>query len=327
MAHEISIVGGRAEAVFAGQKPWHQLGTMVPDHMTVAAAYDLACLHWRVEKRPIYFADQTEIPDRQAIFRQDTGTYFGTCSPKYTPVQNKEQADFIDAVCGEGGAVVECAGALQEGRRVFWTVRTDKTMLKGLEEETLENYLIFSNAHDGGESFRVMFSPIRVVCQNTLNMAINRTKNAFSLYHTPNVKARISAAQDLLKTSREHFKRLGEVGEKMMEVFVSQESQELVLTKIFGDETADDIGNVKAENIMSVKSIIRDNLKRERFSLHHKGKVTSWELYNAITFHTSHQMASGLCRENREKRFLSVTSGTAYDLQQKAFNIIQHVAA
>ena len=147
--HEISIVDGKAEAIFVGKPAWHGLGETVPDHLTVRAALTRAHLDWTVDKVPIFHRsagseELTLIDSHVANVRSDDGRVIGVVGKDYVPIQHADQADFIEALLGEGEGVVECLGALREGRRQFWTIRLPGDFGVG-ERDRINRFLIACN--------------------------------------------------------------------------------------------------------------------------------------------------------------------------------------
>ena len=173
MSHALSITEeGRAE-MFSGRgiKPWHGLGTVVSGMLTSAAALDAAHLAWTVEQRPV-FADgiAAKIPDYKAIVRTDNNAVLSIMSDKYHPIQNHEAFEFFDSVVGEGQAVYDTAGALHGGRRVWVMARLPKPLF--IEGDELERNILLVTSHDGSSTLKMMHVTTRVVCQNTLSVAL-----------------------------------------------------------------------------------------------------------------------------------------------------------
>lgn len=319
MAHELSIQNGKVEAMFAQHtKPWHKLGTMVDGAQTPLKALKLASMNWEVSKAPIHLG-KIEIQDKAAIVRNDNGLYLGTVGCDYQPIQNKEQAQFIEALCGEGGAVVECCGALREGRRQFWTVKVPGELVIG-KADSIERYLIVANGHDGSLAFRAFWSPIRVVCQNTLNIALKGAKDGVTIYHTKKATDRVKVARSVLGVASQYYETIGETFSKML-----SKSLDNAEFKLYADEVLSlkDVPSSEIpEQTLKVRSQLIQNFN-EGIGVDLAGK-TVWGAYNAVTEYVSHQRQprgkSLSTSERQEKSFENIFFGTGKDLNQRAFD-------
>ena len=236
--HEISInQGGEAEAVFAGKPAWHGLGESVPEHVTVWAALEQAQLNWTVDQVPILRRQDaseqpTLIDTHVANVRSDDGRLLGVVGKDYVPIQHAEQATFIEALLGEGEGIVECLGALREGRRQFWTIRLPGNFQVG-ERDHIKRYLIATNGHDGTLAFRVFWSSVRVVCSNTLSIALRDAPSGVALRHTSKVKERIDEARHVLGLADAHYRRLGETFEELASVEIGDREAEAFMARVF----------------------------------------------------------------------------------------------
>lgn len=192
------------------EKPWHGLGKIVQDYPTSAEALQFAGLDFEVIKEDLYttsFNDAGQAIDFSnkvrthfATIRKDTGNILGIVGKDYEVVQNKDAFAFFDAIVGGDGIQYETAGALGNGERVFITAKLPGYIRVGKEDLT-EKYLFLSTSHDGFGSIMAAFTPIRIVCNNTLNAALRNHTNAIKIRHTPNVKQRLEDAHKLMGIS------------------------------------------------------------------------------------------------------------------------------
>lgn len=212
---------------------WHKLGVVTPNALTAEDALKTALLDWKVIKSDtpvetiVPTADgkstsKITFPDKFMTYRYHPKTNkadaLGVVGNRYTPVQNAEAFSFLNYVADESGAVFETAGSMNNGRKVFMTMK----MPEGLQiggQDAIDLYLMAWNTHDGTSAFNLLVTPIRVVCQNTLTAAIHSAKSNYALRHTPGVNGKIQAARDALKLT---FKYTEEF-EKMAEKLISQE--------------------------------------------------------------------------------------------------------
>ena len=180
MAHEISEESGRAEIAYAGETPWHGLGTRVEGLQTSAAMLAAAGLEWMVGKRPLLVdlgnSNTQQIDSHEAIYRQDTGRVLGIATTRYAPIQNAQAADIVDALVAEGGAHVEVAGALGHGGRCWMLARIPQEF-EVTRGDAVKTYFLLAWGHDGLHGIAGKLTPVRVVCNNTLAAAgLGKTK-------------------------------------------------------------------------------------------------------------------------------------------------------
>jgi phage/plasmid-like protein (TIGR03299 family) len=203
---------------YVREVPWHGLGINVEEAPDSEEALTAAGLNWKVSQRPIYTADfvcssgnvyttsEQIIPNYKANIRDTDGAVLGIVTDRYKIVQNEEAFAFTDALIGEG-VRYETAGSLQGGRKVWMLAKLpDRYIIGG---ERIEPFLVFSNSHDGSAAIRVSMTPIRVVCQNTLNLAISQAKRSWSAKHTGNIQNRMHEAHETLGLAHKYMEYLG----------------------------------------------------------------------------------------------------------------------
>ena len=197
---------------YTREKPWHGLGTKVEEAPSSADALCLAGLGWQVIQEPIYTDDGGIIPGYKANIRDSDRKVLGVVSDRYKIIQNQEAFAFTDALLGNG-VRYETAGSLQEGKRVWILARLLREYI--ISGERISPYLVFSNTHDGSGAVKVALTPIRVVCNNTLNLALQTTKRSWSMIHTGNIQDKIQEAKDTLFMAEEYMDSLGKEFERL----------------------------------------------------------------------------------------------------------------
>lgn len=197
---------------YTREKPWHGLGTMVMEAPTSARALELAGLDWRVEQRPVQTADGIELKGFFANIRSTDQKVLGVVTDKYRVVQNEDAFAFTDALLGEG-VIYETAGSLQEGRKVWLLAKLPHRYIISGDEIT--PYLVFSNSHDGTGAIRVAMTPVRVVCNNTLNLALETAKRSWSAAHTGNLAGKMQDARQTLLYADSYMAELGKAFERL----------------------------------------------------------------------------------------------------------------
>ncbi|WP_418501776.1 DUF932 domain-containing protein [Flagellimonas sp.] len=209
------------------QTAWHGLGKVVTDHPTSAEAIRHAGLDYQVEKVPMfthwYGQDETEagglpvktempVPDNFATRRADTGQILGVVGNAYHIVQNTDAFSFFDGIVGGGdGVLYETAGALGKGERIFITAKLPGYIRVGNGEDITDKYIFLTNTHDGKGSITVAFTPIRVVCRNTLNAALRNMTQVVRIRHTANAGQRLQDARKVMGLADTFFGQLDDI--------------------------------------------------------------------------------------------------------------------
>ena len=188
------------------EKPWHGLGTVVREAPASEDALRLAGLDWNVVQEPIYTPFREKIEGFKANVRDTDRKVLGVVSDRYKVVQNVEAFSFTDELLGHG-VRYETAGSLSGGRRVWLLARLPREYI--IAGERISPYLVFSNTHDGSGSVKVAVTPVRVVCNNTLNLALETAQRSFSMVHTGNISDKITEARDTLFKAESYMDRLG----------------------------------------------------------------------------------------------------------------------
>ena len=188
------------------EKPWHGLGKIVMEAPTSAEALRLAGLDWNVVQEPIYTEFNEQVEGYKANVRESDRKVLGVVSDRYKVVQNVDAFSFTDELIGKG-VRYETAGSLQEGKKVWLLARLPREYI--IAGERISPYLVFSNTHDGSGSVKVAITPVRVVCNNTLNLALDKASRSFSMIHTGHIQDKIQEARDTLFMAEEYMDCLG----------------------------------------------------------------------------------------------------------------------
>lgn len=197
---------------YTREKPWHGLGVRVEEAPTSTDALRLAGLDWEVAQEPIFTEAGDTIAGYKVNVRDRDRKVLGVVSDRYRIVQNREAFSFTDALLGNG-VRYETAGSLQEGKRVWLLARLPREYI--IAGERISPYLVFSNSHDGSGAVRVALTPIRVVCNNTLNLALERASRSWSMIHTGNISDKMQEAKDTLFMAETYMDSLGEEFERL----------------------------------------------------------------------------------------------------------------
>ena len=186
--------------------PWHGLGTRVETALSSEEALIASGLDWQVVQKPIMTDDLTPISGYKANIRDSDNKVLGVVSDRYKVVQNAEAFAFTDALLGEG-VKYETAGSLQEGKKIWLLAKLPEKYI--IEGEQIEPYLVFSSSHDGSGAIKAAMTPIRVVCQNTLNLALSSAKRVWSTIHMGELAAKMEEAHNTLLLAEKYMRDLG----------------------------------------------------------------------------------------------------------------------
>ena len=197
---------------YTRETPWHGLGTKVANSPTSRDALRLAGLGWKVFQELIYTENGEKIEGFKANVRNSDRKVLGVVSDRYKIIQNEEAFAFTDSLLGEG-VRYETAGSLMGGRKVWLLAHMPHEYI--ISGERISPYVVFSNTHDGSGAVSVALTPVRVVCSNTLNLALATAKRSWSMVHTGNIKDRLKEAGDTLFLAGKYMESLGKEFERL----------------------------------------------------------------------------------------------------------------
>lgn len=197
---------------YVRETPWHGLGTKVLEAPASKDALQLAGLNWRVMQEPIYTAMEELVDGYKANVRDSDRKVLGVVTDRYRVIQNDEAFAFTDELLG-AGVKYETAGSLQGGRKVWLLAHMPHEYI--ISGERISPYLLFSNTHDGSGAIKVALTPIRVVCQNTLNLALASAKRSWSMIHTGDIREKMQEAKNTLLLAEKYMDELGKEFESL----------------------------------------------------------------------------------------------------------------
>ena len=197
---------------YVRETPWHGLGTKVNEAPDSRTALTAAGLDWEVLQESIHMADGKPIGGYKVNVRNTDRRVLGVVSDRYKIVQNREAFAFTDALLGDG-VRYETAGSLQEGRKVWLLAKLPHEYI--ISGDRISPYLVFFNSHDGSGAIKAALTPIRVVCQNTLNLALSSAKRSWSMIHTGDIRGKIEEARDTLLLAETYMDSLGKAFEEL----------------------------------------------------------------------------------------------------------------
>lgn len=304
MAHNLMTGrNGRAAMMYTGETPWHKLGTHVAQAASAEEAIRLAQLDWTVEPREIYLMDGEGlkmIPGRRAITRTDTGKVFSVMSDGFTPVQNHEAFAFMDTLTTDGALKYHTAGALGDGERVWMLAQMPGEMRVEGTDDVSEKYLLLANGHDGSLAFHVRATAVRVVCQNTLTMALGTGRGpskkgpqgnggrGIALRHTPKVLEQAETVRKALGLAEERFQLMNRDMNELAARPCDRDALRAYVEALVPDSEEAE-SNARTENI---REQIRRNFTSSPGNNLPGIAGSWWAALNAVTYYTDHQRST-----------------------------------
>lgn len=294
------------------EKPWHGLGTIVMEAPDSKEALNLAGLDWKVVQQPI-FTDQGMIHGYKANIRSTDHEVLGVVSDRYKIIQNTDAFSFTDELLGEG-VRYETAGSLQKGKKVWLLARLPKEYI--IAGDRISPYLVFSNTHDGSGAVRAAVTPVRVVCNNTLNLALNTAKRSFSMVHTGDIRGKVQEAKQTLFMADQYMESLGREFEKLRKQKISDQKVKEYIELLLPLE--EDAGQVTERNVTKLR---KDMAARyfEAPDLQDVGK-NAYRFINAVSDFATHAEPIRRTKNYQENLFMRTYEGNT--LIDKAYQIV-----
>lgn len=358
MAHNLAITENNeyAFAANAGKErkniAWHGLGQYFDRPMTVQEAITASHADYNVNKgallhitpemveaikngEPINgcFTLKDIIDSHVCTYRADNNQILGVVGKNYEVVQNMQGFDFINEITGVGatndamvpGAIIETAGVLGNGERMFVTAKLPNNICIGNSSDIVEDYILFTNSHDGSNAVVACFTPVRVVCNNTLNAALSNSKNKVYFKHTKNVGNKLKMAREVMEVHNKyvttlsdtltHFshKKLTDEQIKNIVAGVYLKDNELKLMQLNNGNYwgVDEISTRSKNTIDSVLNCIDNGVGQELY----KGSALS--VYNGFTSFYNNEVAY-----KDGKKLDSLLDGNSYKKTQKAMDLL-----
>jgi len=284
MAHELEIVNGMANMAYRESKglPWHGLGTPVHDNMTPMEMMKSANLDWKVSKQPSFVEinGKRVLTGQEALVRESDGRILTNVSGAWKPCQNEQAFEFFNEFVSAGDMQMDTAGSLKDGQIVFAAADVnDGFTLFGGDE--VKGYLLFSNPHVYGKSIDVKFIMTRVVCNNTLSMALTeRGQPAVRLSHRNNFNPEM--VKELLGISHNRVAQFKDAAELLGSKKYSDKAFKTFLATVFG--TSNQEGKILSRTAERAFEIVETQPGADY------APKSWWNAYNTVTYMTDHEM-------------------------------------
>lgn len=230
--------------MYARAVPWHGLGTKVDGLQTAEAALQAAGLDWTVRQSPVTYGYleagsesglpvHVQIPGKVANYRATDGTFLGVVGDGYQIVQNRDAFDWADALVDDGSAKYETAGSLYEGKRVWLSMELPGGVHVPGDDGEVKPYLLITNGHDGGAALQGSVTMVRVVCANTMTLALRGATRTFKIRHTGSMDGKLAQAREALGITFTYVAAFTETAAGLMEKRVTDRQAERILRQVF----------------------------------------------------------------------------------------------
>lgn len=331
MAHNLNIQKDGSAAFFTvKEKAWHGLGKVVESAPNSAEAIQLAGMDWEVLQAPLkaHIAldggkkKAIEVPGKFANYRNDTDEVLGVVGNRYEVVQNVDAFSFFDAIVGEGEAIYETAGVLGKGENIFITAKLPSYIKVG-RNDLIEQYIFITNSHDGHGSITAAFTPIRIVCNNTLNAALHQNSMKVSIRHTSSAKEKLTQAHKLMGITNKLSVEMGEIFNQMTKKKIADSRVTAIIQQALAPSK--EAFKLMAEGSTEISPIYRNQVDAAlEYAFGHETQLmpstkgTVFGAYNAVTGYFQNVAES----RSEEAKLNSINAGgTIYEKTSKAFNL------
>ncbi|TFF37728.1 DUF932 domain-containing protein [Mucilaginibacter psychrotolerans] len=320
------------------ERAWHGLGKIVDQYPTSAQAIQFAGLDYHVEKRPLFTYDtenhtgdpdtdilipEIEVPNYFATIRTDTEQVLGVVGKDYEVVQNVNAFEFFDAIVGGGeGILYETAGALGKGERIFITAKLPGYIRVG-KDDFIEKYLFLTTSHDGFGSITAAFTPVRIVCNNTLNAAMRNHSVGIKIRHTASANDRLKQAHTLMGISNRMADEMQEIFNHWSTVRITdKEVKKLIqVAMVPNKEVLNNLMAGKTDELSTTYTNMVDKVYEYAMSSPtQQMETTAGTLFGAYNSVTGYFQNVRNYRDG-EAKFKSITEGTAKQRAQTAFDL------
>jgi len=330
---------GRYSFFSVKEKAWHNLGQVVTDYPTSSEAIKHAGLDYEVVKSPLFTnsfenvqattdlntGEPVTVPNYFANVRSDNNTVLGVVGKDYHIVQNRDAFAFFDAIVGgEEGILYETAGALGNGERIFITAKLPDYIRVGNGDDVTEKYIFLTTSHDGSGSITAAFTPVRIVCQNTLNASLKNMTNVVRIKHTSGAKQRLENAHKVMGLANTLSSQLENIFNEWATVKVKDdEVKKLIQLALCPNKETYDLLKKGAQDELSTafKNMVEDAFAYAMINDTQLMKTTKGTLFGAYNAVTGYYQNVRNYKDEEAKLQSIVMGGTAQTKAQKAFEL------
>ena len=268
---------------YAGELPWHGLGTKVIDDLTPEQMMQKAGGDWSVEKQDLVTTAGSKVKSKQALVRSSDGEVLDIVGKGWNPVQNADAFNFFEDYVKAGDMQMHTAGSLN-GCKMVWALAKTNESFELFNGDVTENYFLFSNPHEFGKAIDIRMTPIRVVCNNTLTLSLSKDSNAMvKVNHRKEFDA--SEVKDTLGIAREKLEQYKSMAEFLGSKRYTSENIVQYFNTVFGSPAKEKVDGVFPTTSLNAKLGL-ENLQTQPGAKF--GEGTFWQAFNTVTYLNDH---------------------------------------
>jgi phage/plasmid-like protein (TIGR03299 family) len=314
MAHALEMINGEAQMAYAGDVPWHGLGVKVSNDLTPEQMLKAAGLDWTVDPVELF----AEVGDRRlptghrALVRSTDQRVIDVITDDWNPVQNQDAFEFFNDFVAHGDMSMETAGSLKDGKIIWALAKVKDSFDLFGGKDRVDAYLHFTNPHQYGQSIDVRFTPIRVVCNNTLTLSLNtKSKNMVKVSHRREFDA--DQVKEALGVAKHKLAKYKEMAEFLSQKRYNSENVVDYFKRIFPVLTtkADSKKELSNSAGRALEIVKYDSQPGAEY-----GKGSWWEAFNTITYMTDHEIGRSV-----DARLTSAWYGANKNLKTRALEL------
>jgi phage/plasmid-like protein (TIGR03299 family) len=323
MAHQINVENGRANVMVVGKPAWHNLGQVLQNPATSEQAIREAGLDFTVEKKPLFLEDGTGVPNRFATVRTDLNRPLGVVTSRYEVLQNTDAFRFFDKVVDRDEAVYHSAGVLGQGERIWIMAKLPEHIsIKGIDDVNV--YVTLMSGHDGKTGVYGFVHLERIVCNNTLQVAMSEGKrmNKFVRFgHRTGIIDRVSDGASLLGIVNHYRKEMDEIFTTLSAKQVNTAYTKAFVDALFPAMPDDVVSQMKRTPAFKIqREQVLEAIEVGAGQDMPTARGTAWGLFNGVTYWVDHvKKGTG---NDASKKQSSIWFGDGARVRQRAFDLL-----
>lgn len=322
MAHEIETINGKVSHFYVGKTPWHGIGQALEEAPSIDEAIVAAGLDWNVSMQELMLADGQVVPNK-AVVRDLDKSVLGVVGENYQPLQNSEAFKWFQPFIDSGLASLETAGSLRQGKRVWVLAKINRDPNEIVKGDEVEKFILLSNSHDGTMSVRAGFTPIRVVCANTLAFSISNKKSSLiRIKHTKSIKENLENVREIMDAANSKFEANAEQYRILANSEVNQADLEKYVKIIFAGPNYEQMEKEGKKPARDVLPKVLNLFETGRGAQLPGVRGTYWAAYNAVNEYLGYERGS-----DQQVRLDKMWFGDSSVLNDKALKVAVEMAA
>jgi len=325
MAHEVENM------MYVGATPWHELGVKLDRAPTSREAITAAGCDWRVGLKPLFTEEHAQV-SHKAVYRETDGRILGVVGPGWMPLQNESAFAWFDPFLESGEATIETAGSLRDGARVWVLAKITGSDIPIVpqDDDRIARYILLANGHDGVLGCHVGYTPVRVVCANTLAMAREAgASKLLRIQHRKNIAQTLDDVRGVMNTINQTFEATAEQYRMLAQHGISGKQLEKYVQRVFGTRVEvrdlDALTPEQEEELKGKGARVLDQIT----PLFESGRGndlpgvrgTWWAAFNGVTEYVTHARGS-----DASKRLDAVSFGDGARLIRRALDVAVKMA-